>query len=67
MWPVAPVMRTSVELLEAIGRMERSMARGVVVGVFLFRANGVLLLVGWLVGWLATFAKPQPVGTFFGL
>lgn len=33
--------------------MERSMARGVVVGVFLFRANGVLLLVGWLVGWLA--------------
>jgi hypothetical protein len=34
--------------------MEKSMARGVVVvvGVFLFRANGVLLLVGWLVGWL---------------
>ena len=26
------------------------MARGVVVGVFLFQANGVLLLVGWLVG-----------------
>ena len=52
MWPVAPVMRTSVELLQAIGRMEKSMARGVVVGgVFLFRANGVLLLVGWLVGW----------------